>query len=941
MRIEVRDFAVRYPTRTRPVLDDLSLAIQPGERILLAGPSGAGKSTLALAIAGLVPASVDAEIRGAVILDGVATTDPDAGAVASQVGLLFQDPRSQFVMPRIEDDVAFGLENHAWPTETMGETVAAALESVGLLAKRSWRPTDLSGGEQQRAALAGSLAMVPRALILDEPSTHLDPRSAIDLYDRVAALVRDRRRTLVVIEHDLDRVVGGLVERCLVLDQNGRIVLDGPLGEIFGDPDRARSCADLGIEPPTPARLALALADGAGALPLDPAAAARWIRADERRLKRLRRAAKPIGPPTPGPVRVVARELAVEYARPARVVAAVRGVSLQVRAGEVVAVLGPNGSGKSTLLRALTGLVPLADGTVTIDGVALDAGRPSPAEVGHVFQNPEAGFLAESVYDEVAFGPRALGWPAERIESATQAVLERFGLGHLAAASPFRLSAGQQRRLSLAAAVVTRPATLALDEPTAGLDAPARRTVVSLIRSLAREGTAVLVATHDGNLVADAADRVIAMRDGQIVADRPVEAFFRDEALLASVGHVRPGLMVVLDELRRLGADVPVWIRWSSLERLEAGAVAEPWAQSSPIEVRTRTVVAGTLPGRPRPSEVAQTRAGEPGAQAILGSETGSTAVRPRETDRGRSSRVGARSSTIPWSSASSAAAVVGLFWHAEVDSWLQRRNPATKLVAHLVLTLLLTLVFDPITPLIFLVGTLVAGRVLAGVAVGRQVRLLVPFWTLGLAVLLSNALFANDPRGATVLVALGPVRATVEGALIGLSLAERMVAVASLSVLFVMTTEPSDLVRSLVQQLRLAPRIAYPMLAAYLFLPILADEYETIRLAQRLRARRTAGDDNGAPGGRFRYGFLGAIARRSWAIRLLLTAAIRRTERVALAMDARGFARTAPRTHYRCLRIEPADVGLVLGALLVGGAVLGVSSMLGILRLWTGALAT
>lgn len=933
--IELRDFAVRYPTRPQPILDGLSFAIAPGERVLLAGPSGAGKSTLALAVAGLLLEGADAEIRGSVLVDGSPLFEADGRPAASQVGLLFQDPRSQFVMPRVEDDVAFGLENHAWPPAAMAGAVAAALEDVGLAAKGSWRPPELSGGEQQRAALAGSLAMAPRVLVLDEPATHLDPRSAIDLYRRIDALVRARQGTLFVIEHDLDRLLGGLVDRCVVLDGNGRIVLDGPFDAVFRDPARARTCAERGVAPPTPARLALALDAGARELPLDPAEAARWIVADGRRLDRLRAVAASEARPEPGPVRLAARDVTVAYARPAGIVAAVRGASLEVRSGEVVAVVGPNGAGKSTLLRALAGLVPLADGSVGLGPLGSRAACPGPngvGQVGLVFQNPELGFLAESVFDEVAFGLRTRGWSADRVRVATEATLAEFGLADLALENPFRLSAGQQRRLSLAAAVVTRPSVLALDEPTAGLDADGRRSVVALIRALARDGTAVIVATHDGDLVAEVADRVVALRDGAIVADRLVEAFFGDEELLARVGQVRPALLLVLDELRRLGVDAPTWVRWSSLEPSRVEQPAAAWADRRPASGWYRP--SGDLPPR-SPGPAGLPRADGAGLVAELeGAPTGRSAPAPASDARtARPPRPDRASSSGRPPGAGLPTAVVAiteLFWHADAGSWLGRRNPAAKLVAHLILTLLLTVVFDPVTPLVILAGTLVAGRALAGLALVQQARRLSPFWLLGLAVLLSNALFANDPRGTTIIVAVGPVRATVEGLLIGLSLAERMVTVGALSILFVAATEPGDLVRSLVQQLHLPARIAYPMLAAYQFLPILAEEWQTISDAQQLRSGR-------AEGGAVRD----RLGRWLWAIRLLLTAAIRRTERVALAMDGRGFGRATRRTHYRQLRIDAADVGLVLGAVILGGTVLGASAAVGVLRVWTGVLTT
>jgi energy-coupling factor transport system permease protein len=266
-------------------------------------------------------------------------------------------------------------------------------------------------------------------------------------------------------------------------------------------------------------------------------------------------------------------------------------------------------------------------------------------------------------------------------------------------------------------------------------------------------------------------------------------------------------------------------------------------------------------------------------------------------------------------------------FSYYEVDSWLHRRNPTAKLAAHLVLSLLMTVVFDPITPLAFVALALLAGRLLGRLPLAVVARAMTPFWLLAGSLIVSNALFATRPDEATVLWRGGPFIATVEGATIGLSLAERGVAVAAFSVLLILSTDPTDLVRSLVQQAHLPARFAYPALAAYRFLPLLQTEFDTIRLAHRLRGvGRTRGP-------------LGWLREQTRLAIPLLANAIRRAERVALAMDARGFSGRRSRTHFRRIAFEPVDGWLVALTTAGGVGILLASAALGILRVWSGAL--
>jgi energy-coupling factor transport system ATP-binding protein len=434
--IELDGYGWRHAGRRAWAVRGVDLRIERGERVLLLGPSGAGKSTLLHALAGLLPAD-SGEGEGKLRVDG-------------RVGIVFQDPASQLVMPRAGDEVAFGLENIAYPAELIWPRVAEVLERVGFRYGLDRRTQRLSGGEQQRLVLAGALAPGPDLLLLDEPTANLDPLGAAI----VRGVLRDavgERTTLVLVEHRLAEVLP-LVDRVVVLAPEG-IRADGPPS----------------------------LLDG----PLGEQLAAEGVWVPGRPLPRL-----PAG--KPGPRLVESRRLRA------------RGLSypdIEVHEGEVVALTGANGSGKSTLALALGGLLKPDAGEI-----GTQKGNPlswPPAvlarTIGSVFQNPEHQFVTGSVRGELALG----GTPAQRVEE----LLARLRLEHLAGANPFTLSGGEARRLSVATAIAQAPRLLILDEPTFGQD---RRTWTELVELLARlreAGHGIVTATHDPDVVAVLADR--------------------------------------------------------------------------------------------------------------------------------------------------------------------------------------------------------------------------------------------------------------------------------------------------------------------------------------------------------------------------------------------------------------------------------------------------
>ncbi|HEY3127626.1 MAG TPA: ATP-binding cassette domain-containing protein [Candidatus Limnocylindria bacterium] len=467
--IEARGWGWRHAGRRAWAVRGLDLHIDPGERVLLLGASGAGKSTLLAALAGLLDPTGGGESEGELHVDGRLPHD-----ARDATGIVFQDPETQLVMARAGDDVAFGLENHCVPTEAIWPRVHRALAQVHFPYPEDRPTAALSGGEKQRLAIAGALALRPRLLLLDEPTANLDPAGAESVRETLAELAGI---TLVLVEHRVAQSLP-LVDRVVVIEAGGGVVADGAPEDVFAR--HGPRLAELGVWVPGPR----------------PAAPARRT--------------------TFGADLARADDVAFRY--PGTETWALGGVDLALRAGEALAITGPNGSGKSTLALLVAGLLRPARGRVALDdGVppwSLPA-RRLVARIGTVFQDPEHQFVTGRVDEELMVGPLRTGRYAPDARRIALDLLERLHLTHLAAANPFTLSGGEQRRLSVATALATAPPVLVLDEPTFGQD---RRTYAELVALLAAHcdgGGAALFATHDEDLVTSLADRTLRLAGGR------------------------------------------------------------------------------------------------------------------------------------------------------------------------------------------------------------------------------------------------------------------------------------------------------------------------------------------------------------------------------------------------------------------------------------------
>ena len=500
-RVCARDWGWRHAGRKNAALSGVDLDIAPGERVLVLGPSGSGKSTLMGGLAGLLGGAEEGEATGTLTVDGVAPAE-----ARGRVGLLMQDPEAQVVLARVGDDVAFGMENLGVAREEIWPRVENSLEAVGLSVPLDHSTTELSGGQKQRLALASILAMGPGLLLLDEPTANLDPSGVAEVRAAVETVVERTGATVVVVEHRVD-VWASLVDRVIVV-ADGAIAADGPLDAVLaqqGDALRERGIWLPGDD----------VAAEVGPAPEVPPASSE---------------ATPIA-------RVTDLTIGYDASAPVR-----SGIDLTIERGVSTCIVGANGAGKSTFALTLAGLLPPLEGAVeveTSDGTAGDPHKWSSKQLlgrmSMVFQEPEYQFLAPTVAEELAIGPRAAGMTDEEIAPLVDEHLEALGLTKLARANPMTLSGGEKRRLSVATALISAPELLILDEPTFGQDRGTWLGLVRLLRAALERGVTLVSITHDPAFVAAMGQRVVDL--GQVGTRGAAPEGSADEAGAAPAGN--------------------------------------------------------------------------------------------------------------------------------------------------------------------------------------------------------------------------------------------------------------------------------------------------------------------------------------------------------------------------------------------------------------------
>jgi energy-coupling factor transport system ATP-binding protein len=514
--VALRNVSFTYGDSDRPALRGVDLTVGRGEFVAIMGPSGAGKSTLAKCLSRIVPDFHAGRLEGDVIIEGKRLQHEGVADVAGVVGFVSQDFEAQLFATNTAQEIVFGMEQLGVPSGEMPERLAVALRTVGLEGFNRRDPASLSGGEKQRLAIAAVLALRPRILVFDEPTTDLDPEGKLRFFD-VLATMRGEGATIILVEHEIE--AAERADRLVLIDE-GRIVANERPERLLFDTALLNR---LGVRPADLDRVANAVGRGSRFVSVEDAVA--FLRPRVRSI------------PTPPPVPEM-RDTLIEVAAVShdygREEWALRDVSFRLQAGEFVAVIGQNGSGKSTLAKHLNGLLRPSKGRVFLRGrdlVELSLVEVA-AQVGYVFQDPDHQIFASTVREEVGFGPKNAGVRGAELERRIEEAIDDVGLCGFEEEDPFLLGKGHRQQLAVAALLALRPRVLILDEPTTGLDYPEQRCMMDLLRRLHAGGVTLVIITHSPWVVAEYAERGVLMQKGRIIFDGPLRELFAEEEML-------------------------------------------------------------------------------------------------------------------------------------------------------------------------------------------------------------------------------------------------------------------------------------------------------------------------------------------------------------------------------------------------------------------------
>lgn len=504
--IEFNDFSFFYPDAKSPSLDNINVQISEGEFLVITGPSGGGKSTFLRSINGLIPNFYGGKISGEVIVHGKNASETPTNQMSELVGMVFQDPENQLISSRVEREIAFGMENLCFPESLMKKRIEEALDAVNISRLRNRITSELSGGQKQKVAIASALSMHPSILLLDEPTSELDPRSAEEVLNVIEKINDELGLTILLVEHRLERVIHH-VDRMLLID-DGKLLYDG-------SPRKIKSAHienwKVGLPPVT--RLSLHFKDRlTNGLPLtvkearlslkdvlsNPGKNVTWSRKE-----------------SSGKICLSMEKVYFSYDGEKDVL---KNVSFNVYEGDMIALMGKNASGKTTLVKLMNGLVKQRKGKVLLFGKKISDYSLDDLiqKVGIVFQDPNLHLFNDTVEEEVAFVLKNLEMDQKTIDKKVSDILKRFKIYEYRNSYPHDLSGGQRQRVALASVLVSEPDVLILDEPTRGMDYYLKQELISFLREKSKT---VIMVTHDVETAAEFADRVVLLSEGSIISD--------------------------------------------------------------------------------------------------------------------------------------------------------------------------------------------------------------------------------------------------------------------------------------------------------------------------------------------------------------------------------------------------------------------------------------
>jgi energy-coupling factor transporter ATP-binding protein EcfA2 len=526
-----------YSGQDKPALRDINLEIEEGDFVIVAGPTGCGKSTLALCLTGLIPQVLGGKMSGKVVVDDKDTRDYEVFQLAQSVGLVFQNAENQLCSLSVEDEAAFGPENLGLSRKEIEKRVNFALESTSLADLKQRYTFSLSGGQKHRTVIAATLSMLPKVLVLDEPFSELDPVGCREVLETLKELNEKQRITIILIEHKLEQALG--FAKNAILLKEGEIVASGKPSEVFKDSTIEKR---LGLRVPVTLKFSYELIKKG------------WLTKPALSIDELENSLPKIKPlhffpkDNPNPVLRNENKFASENPQNALIrteglcysysdgTVALRDINFEVFPGDFLAILGGNGAGKTTLAYQISGQLKPTKGKVYINGK--DSKKSHIADlagtVGYTFQNPDCQLFCKTVKDEVAFGPKQLGLTHEEVDSRVDDLLRLMHAEQLQDRDPHTLSRGQKIGIAIASVLAMRPKVLILDEPTLGQDFARIKSLATILRSMNQQGLAVVVITHDINVAAEYACRVILMDQGKIIADGDPHGILSNENLLMS-----------------------------------------------------------------------------------------------------------------------------------------------------------------------------------------------------------------------------------------------------------------------------------------------------------------------------------------------------------------------------------------------------------------------